>query len=459
MLKISKENRTDRKYVEPGLCLYIRDYDDKRLFFLPRVFSEANVAIIILVFCTFAQHLTPLTMKKFLLSLTLILSSILMSAQPLLKVTPEQAGLDSKRLSNVDRIINESISKGEVPGAVLAVVRDGKMAYIKAYGNKSVFPDTVKMTVNTVFDLASVSKPVGTAVAFMQLVEQGRIRLTDNVSMYIPGFKPWVDSATGRKIDIRVVDLLTHSSGLPPYAPVATIVEKSGAPNPAALMEWIANCKRDFKPTTRFQYSCLNFVTLQNILQNVTGMKLMDYSKKNVFDVLGMKNTTYNPTGEILKLVAPTEKQKDGSVLLGRVHDPIANILNDGNSGNAGVFSNAEDLAILAAALMNGGEYNGRRVLGKLTVETMITVPEGVKELGRSLGWDNYSSYASNNGNLFHPEKTFGHTGYTGTSLIIDPVSKTAVILLAHRVHPADVGSVVRLRALVANAVAGSVVK
>jgi CubicO group peptidase (beta-lactamase class C family) len=398
-------------------------------------------------------------MKKVTIFLLSIIFSVAAIAQPLLKVTPEQAGMDSKRLSNVDRIIGESIKKGEIPGAVIAVVRDGKMVYLKAYGNKSVYPDTVKMAVNTVFDLASVSKPVGTAIAFMQLVEQGRVRLTDNVSMYIDGFKPYVDSATGRKIDIRVIDLLTHSSGLPPYAPVADIVAKNGAPNPKALIDWIANCKRDFKPTTKFQYSCLNFVTLQNILQNLTGMKLMDYSKKNVFDVLGMKNTMYNPTGETLKLVAPTEKQKDGSVILGKVHDPIARILNDGNSGNAGVFSNAEDLSILAAAMMNGGEYNGKRILGKLTVDVMTTVPESVKELGRSLGWDNYSSYASNNGNLFHPTKTFSHTGYTGTSIVIDPVSKTAVILLSHRVHPADVGSVVRLRALVANAVAGSIVK
>ena len=398
-------------------------------------------------------------MKNFYLFLSIFLVSVSVIAQPLKRVSPQESGMDPVRLSQVDRIIEESIKTGEIPGAVLAVVRDGKMAYLKAYGNKSVYPSQEKMTVNTVFDLASVSKPVGTAIAFMQLVEQGRVRLTDNVSMYIPGFKPWTDTVTGRKIEIRVVDLLTHSSGLPPYAPVATIVEQSGAPNPTALMSWISNCKRDFKPTSDFQYSCLNFVTLQNILQNITGMKLMDYSKKNVFDVLGMKNTTYNPSGELLKLVAPTEKQKDGSVLLGRVHDPIANILNDGNSGNAGVFSNAEDLAILAAALMNGGEYNGKRVLGKLTLETMTRVPAQVMSEGRSLGWDNFSSYASNNGNLFHPDRTFGHTGYTGTSFIVDPVSKTAVILLAHRVHPVDKGSVVRLRALVANAVAGSVIK
>lgn len=399
-------------------------------------------------------------MKQLVLSILIsLLFSISINGQPLQRVTPQQAGMDPARLSQVDKVIEESVQAGEIPGAVLAVVRDGKMVYLKAYGNKSLYPATEKMTVNTIFDLASVSKPVGTAIPIMQLVERGKIRLTDNVSMYIPGFQPWIDSASGRKIEIRVIDLLTHTSGLPPYAPVQEIVEKSGAPNPDALMEWIAKCKRDFRPTTNFQYSCLNFVTLQNILQKVTGEKLMEYTKRELFDVLGMKNSAYNPSGDLVKMVAPTERQKDGSVLLGRVHDPIANILNDGNSGNAGVFSNAEDLAILAAALMNGGEYNGKRILGKLTLETMTRVPESVKQQGRSLGWDNFSSYASNNGNLFHPEKTFGHTGYTGTSFIIDPVSKTAVILLSHRVHPEDKGSVVRLRALVANVVAGSIIK
>lgn len=399
-------------------------------------------------------------MKQLVLSILIsLLFSFSINGQPLQRVTPQQAGMDPARLSQVDKVIEESVQAGEIPGAVLAVVRDGKMAYLKAYGNKSLYPATEKMTVNTVFDLASVSKPVGTAIPIMQLVERGKIRLTDNVSMYIPGFQPWIDSVSGRKVEIRVIDLLTHTSGLPPYAPVQDIVEKSGAPNPEALMDWIAKCKRDFRPTTNFQYSCLNFVTLQNILQKVTGEKLMEYTKRELFDVLGMKNTAYNPSGDLIKMVAPTERQKDGSVLLGRVHDPIANILNDGNSGNAGVFSNAEDLAILAAALMNGGEYNGKRILGKLTLETMTRVPESVKQQGRSLGWDNFSSYASNNGNLFHPEKTFGHTGYTGTSFIIDPVSKTAVILLSHRVHPEDKGSVVRLRALVANVVAGSIIK
>lgn len=398
-------------------------------------------------------------MKRVFILLVAIITSAVLFAQPLLRVAPEKAGMDPVRLSNVDKIINNSIEKGEVPGAVLAVVRDGKMVYLKSYGNKRVYPNVEKMDVNTIFDMASVSKPVGCAIAIMQLVEQGRMRLTDNVSMYIDGFKGYLDPENGKTIDIRIVDLLTHSSGLPPYAPAAELVAKYGSPAPMGLIEYISNCKRDFKPTTKFQYSCLNFITLQNVLQNITGMKLEEYSKKYVFDVLGMKNTCYNPSEALYPMIAPTEKQADGSVLIGKVHDPLARLLNGGNSGNAGVFSNAEDLAILAAALMNGGEYNGKRILGALTVETMTRVPAEVANLGRSLGWDNYSSYASNNGNLFHPTKTFGHTGYTGTSIVIDPVSKTAVILLANRVHPEDKGSVVRLRALVANAVAGSVTK
>ena len=381
------------------------------------------------------------------------------ATQSIHRTTPEKAGLDPAKLVNIDNVINESIENKEIPGAVLAIVRHGSLAYLKAYGNKSVYPEVVPMTENTVFDLASVTKPVATAISIMQLVENGKLRLTDPVSMYVPGFLPWVDSATNQKVEIRIIDLLTHSSGIVPYRSVAFLTETYGAPNRAGLFEHIATNRRDFKPTTRFRYSCVNFHALQNVLENITGQQLCDYAKEHIYDVLGMKHTTYNPTGDILALVAPTEKQSDGSVLLGKVHDPWARVMSDGNAGNAGLFSNAEDLALLAAALMNGGAYNDKRILSPLTVDIMTRVPENLKHLGRSLGWDNYSSYASNNGNLFDPERTYGHTGYTGTSIIIDPVSQTAVILLAHRVHPDDVGSVVRLRALVANAVAGAVTK
>ena len=407
-------------------------------------------------------------MKKTILSLLIL--PLLLSAccndnngTRLQQIRPEMAGMSSAQLSLADEVINAAIQRGETPGAVLAVVRKDKLVYLKAYGNKSVFPDTVAMTTETIFDMASVSKCVGTTLSFMQLVQNGKVRLLDPVSMYIPGFEPYTDPETGRKTNIRVVDVLTHTSGLPSYASPEVVLAKYGEQTPEAVINWISTCQPESRPTTRFEYSCLNFVTIQNILQNITGERLCDYAQKNVFDVLGLKYTTYFPIGQeidpaIKAMIAPTEVV-DGKAYLGEVHDPLARVLNKGNSGNAGLFSNAEDLAVVAAALMNGGEYHGRRILGKLTVETMTRVPSQVARFGRSLGWDNYSDYASNNGNLFDPVNTYGHTGYTGTSMVIDPTSQTAVILLTNRVHPADNTSVVRMRALVANIVAGAIIE
>lgn len=386
-----------------------------------------------------------------------LLFSLPSFAQPLPRVTPEQVGMDSHRLLYADQAIQKAISDKEIPGAVLAVVRNGKMAYLKAYGNKRIYPNVQPMDVHTIFDMASCSKSMSTAVCTMQLVERGQIRLLDRVSLYIPGFQGW-KGENGEKKDIRIVDLLTHTSGLPSYAPVAQLQENYGAPNPDGLMEYISTCKRSFKPQTKFQYSCLNFITLQRIIETVSGQSLRDFAKANLFDVLGMAHTDYQPLehGLPAHLIAPTEKQKDGSVLCGQVHDPLARIMNGGVSGNAGVFSCANDIAILTAALLNDGEYNGRRILSPLGVKAMRTVPHDVTLFGRTLGWDIYSSYASNSGDLFGPN-TFGHTGYTGTSIIIDPDNDTAVILLINAVHPEDKHSVVRLRSLVANAVAASI--
>jgi CubicO group peptidase (beta-lactamase class C family)/lysophospholipase L1-like esterase len=393
-------------------------------------------------------------MKQILIILALLFG-LQAFAQPLERVIPEQLGMDSRRLHYADEVIGRAIENKEIPGAVLAVVYKDKMVYLKAYGNKEVYPKTVPMDENTVFDMASVSKSMSTAISAMILVERAQIRLIDNVQRYIPDFQPYVDE-NGNKTNIRIIDLMTHTSGLPPYAPVDSVQKKYGSPNPSGLIDYIAHCKRDFKPTTDFQYSCLNFITLQRIIETVSGQNLRDFAKANIFDVLGMTHTDYQPTGETLARVAPTEKQPDGSVLRGVVHDPLARIMNGGISGNAGVFSDANDLAILASALLNGGIYNGKRILSPQGVKTMTTVPREVYALGRTPGWDIFSDYASNRGDLLS-EQTFGHTGYTGTSIVIDPETKAAVILLANRVHPDDAGSIVRLRSVVANAVASAI--
>ena len=413
---------------------------------------------------------------KTLTSIILFLFSLqaITMAQSLQRVAPEQVGMDSRKLMYADEAIEEAIANKEIPGAVLAVVRNGKMAYLKAYGNKRIYPNMEPMTANTIFDMASCSKSMSTAICTMILAERGKIRLLDPVSRYIPGFKDWESEDGKDKKVIRITDLLTHSSGLPPYAPAAELEKKYGSPNPTGLMEYIAGCKRDFKPQTDFQYSCPNFITLQHIIEAVSGQSLRDFARENIFNVLGMNHTDYLPcqrdkNGQWvntansrlstldfqLTRVAPTEKQPNGQVLCGQVHDPLARILNGGISGNAGVFSCAEDIAILCAALQNGGEWNGRRILSPQGVKAMRTVPRSTAALGRSLGWDVFTAYASNSGDFFSPN-TYGHTGYTGTSIVIDPDNDTSVILLINAVHPEDGHSVVRLRSLVANVVASS---
>ena len=419
--------------------------------------------------------ITMRTLSYILLSLFCISSVI---AQPLQRVAPEQVGIDSRRLMYADEVIEEAIANKDIPGAVLAIVRDGKMAYLKAYGNKRVYPTVEPMTTETVFDMASCSKTMSTAVCTMILVERGKIRLSDAVSVYVPGFQNWVSEDGKEKKTIRVADLLTHTSGLPSYGPTAELEKQYGSPSPEGLMEYIKTCKRRFKPQTDCSYSCLNFITLQNIIEKVSGQTLREFARENLFDVLGMDYTDYLPTvrdkkgnwintvdanwanlveGDWHDIIAPTEKQENGQVLCGQVHDPLARIMNGGVSGNAGIFSRAEDIAILCAALQNGGEWNGRRILSPQTVKAMRTVPRGdVAQFGRTLGWDNSSGYASNQGDLFG-WNTYGHTGYTGTSIIMDPDNNTSVILLINSVHPEDGHSVVRLRSLVANAVAGSI--
>lgn len=389
---------------------------------------------------------------------------------------PEQVGMNSTRLAHADQVILQAINEGQMPGAVLAIVRKGKLAYLKAYGNRQVIPTQEPMTPQTVFDLASCTKPIATATAVMILVERGLVRLSDPVKLYIPGFKSWhgenKDTAT-----IRINDLLTHTSGLPSYAPVNALKSTTGEPNPQKLIQYIAECEREYKPRTYMKYSCLNYITLQHIVENVSKQSLKDFCKTNIFIPLGMNHTDFIPCHTNKKgvwkmidtpqwktnkhqaasySIAPTEKQKDGTILKGVVHDPLARIMNGGISGNAGLFSTAEDLAIFCTMLQQGGTWNGKRILSTPTVLKMRSVPSEVSTFGRSWGWDVSSPYNTNQGDLLSAQ-AYGHTGYTGTSIVIDPTNDIAIILLTNSVHPTDKNNIVRTRALVANAVAASI--
>ena len=384
------------------------------------------------------------------LSILIILSSQILP-QSLPEAVPAESGMDINILQRADSLIIKAITDGETPGAVLLVSRHGKVVYRKSYGHAQLVPEKKVMTPETIFDLASLTKPIATATSAMILVERGQIRLLDPVSRFIPGYDSWVDSASGEKTSIRLWHLLTHSSGLPPYAPVKELEEKYGAPNPDSLILHISKVKRESEPGTKFRYSCLNFITLQKVIEQVTGEGLDSFSRRNIFLPLGMINTGYKPN-----VPCAATEVIDGRPLDGIVHDPLARVMMACVSGNAGLFSNADEIAIFAQMMLNGGEYNGVRILSPLTVKTMTTVPRKVSALGRGLGWDVESAYSSNGGDLF-PYGAYGHTGYTGTSLWIDPYTQTAVILLTNRVHPDDSASVVRLRSLVANVVAASI--
>ena len=192
--------------------------------------------------------------KLFTLLLGLLCAMPALKAQPLPCVAPQQAGLDAERLLNADRIINNAINNEEIPGAVLAVVRNGKMAYLKAYGNRSVFPKKEPMTTNTIFDMASCSKSMSTAVSAAVLLDRGYIRLQDPVSQYIPGFQNWKSEDGKQSKTIRIEHLLTHSSGLPAYVTPNELRKQYGdAANVDSLMKYISTCRREFEPSTDLQ--------------------------------------------------------------------------------------------------------------------------------------------------------------------------------------------------------------
>jgi len=390
-------------------------------------------------------------MNKLMIIVLLIISGNSF-AQMLPVVEPEAVGMDGSVLGRLDTIIANAIAEKQTPGAVVLVSRKGSVVFRKAYGNSMLIPEKKEMTIDAVFDLASLTKPMATATSVMILIDRGQIRLLDAVAKFIPGFKPWEDEETKNKSTIRIWHLLTHTSGLPPYAPVTDLEQKYGAPNPDSLIQYIAEVERHSPPATKFKYSCLNFITLQKIVEIITGMKLDQFSEENIFKPLNMNNTVYTPdvTCAVTEII-------DGEPLDGIVHDPLARVMMDCVSGNAGLFSTADDMSVYARMMLNMGEYNGVRILSPLAVRTMITVPEKVRFAGRALGWDVDSPYSSSGGDLF-PYGSYGHTGYTGTSMWIDPMTETVVILLTNRVHPDDSASVVRLRSLVANVVAASII-
>ncbi|QDU08617.1 exo-beta-N-acetylmuramidase NamZ domain-containing protein [Gimesia aquarii] len=343
------------------------------------------------------------------------------------RVKPKAVGMDARRLAMIDFVVQRGLDRKSMPGAVVLVGYQGKVVFLKAYGDRQLQPERVPMTTDTVFDMASLTKPIATATSVMQLVEQGKIKLTDPVSKYIPEF------AVNGKQDITVYQLLTHQGGLIPDNSIKDY--RDGAKK---AMERIYALKLYYKPGTRFVYTDVGFILLADIIKRVTGQSVHEYSSKNVFQPLGMNETGYLP-GPKLKKRAATTQQREDRWMQGEVHDPRAYRLG-GVAGHAGLFSTAEDLAVYAQAMLKGGSYAGAQILKPETVK-MMTRGYPVDDVKRGLGWDVLSRYSSNRGD-FLSKQAFGHGGFTGTSIWIDPAQDLFVIFLSNRVHPDGKGSV-----------------
>ena len=314
-----------------------------------------------------------------------------------------------------------------MPGCVVLVGYRGRIAWLKAYGSRQLKPDVVPMTTNTVFDLASLTKPIATATSVMMLIEEGLIELDAPVTRYIPEF------GVNGKAAITIRQLLTHQSGLLPDNSIRDY--KDGR---AEAFRLIYELDLLAEPGTRFMYSDVGFIVLGEIVERVSGRTLDIYSTERIFAPLGMSETGFNPDSTLKQRAAPTQ-QRDGKWMRGEVHDPRAYLL-EGVAGHAGLFSTAEDLARYAQMLLNDGMFEKSRLMKAETCQLMQSsqqVSSGV----RTLGWDRRTGYSSNRGDLFSAE-AFGHGGFTGTALWIDPQQEMFVIFLSNRVHPDGKGSV-----------------
>ncbi len=444
------------------------------------------------------------------LLLCVIALNIFATAQGLPVAAPGSVGMNAAKLDQIDEIVLADIADKKMPGAVVIVGRKGKIVYRKAFGNRSLVPTVEPMTIDTIFDVASLTKPVATATSIMILVEQGKLRLNDTIGKFITD----IDDPEAKKVTI--LQLLTHTSG---YRPDFDLGEKWEGRE--GMLAALKKEKLRAAPGTRFVYSDIGFIVLGEIIFRVANDStsgylfygLTNFAPQKVFEPTGMNSTGFvslliepmdgritpamlllrsrpHRGSEEAKLTdfAPTEnvrgqsgylgstfegKQEDGDrILRAMVHDPTA-LRMGGIAGHAGLFSTADDLARYCQMLLNGGMMpamtSGRSTSGKplvygpwrtLSAQTVakMTQPYVVSEDGatRGLGWDMNTSFSSNRGEFF-PLGSFGHTGFTGTSLWIDPTSETFVVFLSNRVHPDGKGDVVATRARIATIAASAI--
>lgn len=361
---------------------------------------------------------------------------------------PASVGMDAERLTQIDSIVTEEINAGRIPGAVVLVGRHGTTAYVKSYGDRAKQPVVEAMTLNTIFDMASLTKPMATATSVMILIEEGKIRLTDPIRKFLPD---WDNHGKG---SITIDQLLRHRSGLIPDNNIGDY-----ANGPEDAWKNLANLDLVGPPGELFRYSDVGFIALGRIVEKVSGMSLDQFALERVFKPLGMSDSGFAPIRkplpeEKLHRTAPTEKV-NGEMARGQVHDPRSRALG-GVAGHAGLFSSLEDVSTYAQMLLHGGAGpNGNRIMSPLTVRLMIDPADSPEGQRRAMGWDVRTGYSSPRGALMGPN-SFGHTGFTGTSLWIDPETGLYVIVLASRLHPHGKGDTSNLRYRIATVAASA---
>ena len=360
------------------------------------------------------------------------------AAPPSAKMTPAEGR------AAIGAIMREEIASGNLPGAVIVVGVGDKVVLREAYGERAVLPDRSPATVETIYDAASLTKVMATAVAIQQLVERGMIDLDRPAAAYWPAF------AANGKADITVRQLLTHYAALPAGIPTRAWSGTEGALDAIVALKPVA------PPGSRFIYSDVDFIVLGELVRRVSGQPLDAYAAANIFEPLGMRNTGFRPPAMLKNRIAPADVER-GELRWGEVQDPIAFRMG-GVAGHAGVFTTADDLTLFARMMASGGTKGGPAVLRPQSIATMIRPqsPPGGPAL-RGLGWDIDSPYSGFLAPSFSP-RSFGHTGYTGTALWIDPDTQSFLIVLSNRLHPNGRGNILpmlRRIAAVAGAMAG----
>ncbi len=384
-------------------------------------------------------------------TLTAVLSIALLSCPPGARAAEDTFLAVTRQL---DRVVPEELEAGHVPGAVIAVGLRHQLGFTtwqKAYGNSQLQPEPRPMPLDAVFDMASMTKPIATGTSLMILVQQQRVELDAPVSRYLPEFQADSD---GPRVTVR--HLMTHTSGMPPYVGAATqnqIKEKAGFPCQLATRQHIRQITPTGQPGKTVVYSCLNAILCAEIVETVSGQPLDEFAQRHVFQPLGMTSTGFRPAGSVCQRCLLTTREPYGSgsdgFLQGQVHDPLAAMQN-GVSGNAGLFSTAGDISRFAQMMLGEGTLEGARILQSDTVRAMTRVqfPEAVSKRGtpdrRGLLWDLYvpDPDATGAAAVF----AYGHTGYTGTAIRIYPDAGVYAIALTNRVHPDDKAQVTGLR-------------